>query len=121
MMTGKRLLTAVLLCGLAIPIVARAQIWVEQGPGPKTNGQVEGITDRKIVGAIHTVATHPTDANTIYIGAVNGGIWKTTNANAADPSWTPQLGLDQPLSIGAIAFDPTDATNMTLVAGSGRF
>jgi hypothetical protein len=100
---------------------ARGQAWVEHGPGPKINGQVEGMTDRKVVGAIASVAAHPTDAATIYVGAVNGGIWKTTNATAADPSWTDQLGLNRSLSIGAIAFDPTDATNMTLMAGSGRF
>ncbi|HSE15603.1 MAG TPA: VWA domain-containing protein [Pyrinomonadaceae bacterium] len=95
--------------------------WVEQGPGPNTQGQVEGISQRPVVGAIKTVVTHPTNVDTIYVGAVNGGIWKTTNATAATPAWTAQLGLNQSLSIGAIAFDPTDATNQTLIAGAGRF
>src|SRR5215213_2969251 len=95
--------------------------WVEQGPGPNTQGQVEGISQRPVVGAIKTVVTHPTDVNTIYVGAVNGGLWKTTNATAAAPIWVAQLGLTQSLSIGAIAFDPTDATNQTLIAGAGRF
>src|SRR5215212_416723 len=65
--------------------------WVEQGPGPNTQGQVEGISQRPVVGAIKTVVTHPTDVNTIYVGAVNGGLWKTTNATAAAPIWVAQL------------------------------
>lgn len=113
----KRLFAVVL--PLFVAVVSQGQVWVEQGPGPNTLGQVEGITDRKVVGAIHALAIHPTDANTIYAGAVNGGIWKTTNATAADPAWVEQLGLGRSLSIGALAFDPTDPTNNTLMAGSG--
>ena len=113
-------LAVLLLIALVEPASAQ-RVWVEQGPGPNTQGQVEGIAQRPVVGAIKTLVTHPTDVNTIYVGAVNGGIWKTTNANAANPIWVDQLGLNRALSIGAIAFDPTDATNQTLMAGSGRF
>jgi hypothetical protein len=118
----RRVLVVSLVIGLCGPRIVRAQhVWVQQGPGPTTKGQVEGITDREVVGAIHTVATHPTDPNIVYVGAVNGGIWRTVNASAARPTWVEQLALDQALSIGAIAFDPTDATNQTLLAGAGRF
>lgn len=111
------LTTAASLLGVA---VTGAQ-WLEHGPRPNTLGQVEGITDREVVGAVHCLAAHPTDPDTIYVGAVNGGIWRTTDGTAAAPTWTPQLGLDQSLSIGAIAFDPTDVTNQTLLAGAGQF
>ena len=110
-----------LLLVTAADIAQAQRTWVEQGPGPNTQGQVEGITQRPVVGAIKTLVTHPTDVNTIYVGAVNGGIWKTTNAAAATPTWSQQLGLNHSLSIGAIAFDPTDGTNQTLIAGVGRF
>ncbi len=102
---------------LCVPVSAQ---WIQQGPGPSKNGQVEGITDRKIVGAINCVAPHPTDANILYIGAVNGGVWSSTNALAASPSWTfisPDLNSQ---SIGALEFDPTDAGFQTLVLGNGR-
>jgi hypothetical protein len=102
------------------PLFAQA-VWVQHGPGPNTLGQVENITDREVVGAIPALAVHPTDAGTIYVGAVNGGIWKTVNATAASPRWVEQLGLNRSLSIGAIAFDPTDSTSQTLLAGSGGF
>src|SRR5438270_8221334 len=72
----------VLLLGLAAPAFAMPQQWVAEGPGPNTRGQVENIADGEVVGAINAVAPHPSDANTVYVGAVNGGVWKTTNAMA---------------------------------------
>jgi hypothetical protein len=117
-----RLLLFVLLAVFVAPATVRAQrVWVQQGPGPHTAGQVENITDGEVGGAIHALATHPTDANIVYVAAVNGGIWKTTNATTTNPTWSEQLGPNRSLSMGAIAFDPTDATNQTLMAGSGRF
>ena len=96
--------------------------WTAQGPGPTRFGQVENIIpNNEVVGAIHTVAAHPTDSNILYVGAVNGGVWKTTNATAASPHWTPLTDNFPSLSIGALEFDPTDPTRQTLVAGIGRF
>lgn len=102
---------------------AQAQrVWVEEGPGPITDGQVEQIDGGEVAGAVHTLAAHPTEPGTIYIGAVNGGIWKTVNATDASPHWEALVvGDGRSLSIGAIAFDPTDQHWQTLMAGSGRF
>jgi hypothetical protein len=100
--------------------VAMAQQWVQQGPGPSKNGQVEGITDREIVGAVNCVTPHPSNADVLYVGGVNGGVWRTANATAAKPNWTfisPEFASQ---SIGALEFDPTDAANLTLVAANGR-
>jgi hypothetical protein len=96
--------------------------WTAQGPGPTRNGQVENIPpNNEVVGAIQAVAPHPTDSNILYVGGVNGGIWRTRNATAASPDWTPLTDNFPSLSIGALEFDPTDATHQTLVAGIGRF
>lgn len=97
-------------------------LWVAQGPAPARDGQSENAAPHdEVSGAVHAVAAHPTDRDTLYIGSVNGGVWKTTNATAASPTWTP-LTDDQPsLSIGALEFDPTDGAHDTLVAGIGRF
>src|SRR2546427_10062658 len=81
--------------------------WVSQGPGAiqsgTTGGATEGITNGPVIGAIQAVVAHPTDPNTLYVGAVNGGIWKTTNATAANPTWTPLADSHSSLSIGALA------------------
>ncbi len=103
--------------------ISTAGQWVDQGPAPTINGQLEPNTqpDRRVTGAIHTVVAHPTDADTVYIGGVNGGIWKTTNFTATNPDWTPQTDFLESLAIGALAFDPTDATFNTLVAGTAKY
>jgi len=95
--------------------------WVSQGPGPAQNGQVENIADKQVIGSIHAVLAHPANPDVLYIGATNGGVWKTQNATASSPSWTPLTDAMPSLSIGALAFDPTDASRQTLVAGVGRY
>jgi hypothetical protein len=72
------------------------------------------MTNKFVCGAIHAVITHPTDPSIVYIGEVNGGVWKTTNATAASPSWTTTTSDMPSLSIGALAFDPLDATVQTV-------
>ncbi|MCA9249248.1 MAG: hypothetical protein KDA42_19135, partial [Planctomycetales bacterium] len=98
--------------------------WVAQGPGPATDGQVEGVGPApadQVVGAIHTVVAHPTDADTLWIGATNGGIWRTDDATASSPTWYPQTDNLTSLSIGALELDPLDGTHDTLAAGIGRY
>lgn len=93
--------------------------WIEQGPGPSINGQTAGLAGpNPVVGAIEAIAPHPTDANTISVGTVAGGIWRTTNGGV---TWTPQTDQWPSLSISAIAYSPLDATNNTLFAGTGSF
>jgi len=59
------------------------------------------------------VAGVPGDSTTFYFGAVNGGIWKTSDAGTV---WTPIFD-DQPVgSIGAIAVAPSDPK--TIYAGT---
>jgi len=101
--------------------VPTADVWTALGPSPTQSAQVAVPPDNEVTGAIHAIAAHPSNASILYIGAVNGGIWKTSDATAARPTWTPQTDNLPSQSIGAIAFDPTDVTNQTLIAGIGRF
>ncbi|HUE89781.1 MAG TPA: PKD domain-containing protein [Vicinamibacterales bacterium] len=94
--------------------------WTAQGPAPNTNGQVQNLTpNNEVSGAIHAVVAHPTNPNVMYVGAVNGGVWRTTNATVASPTWTPLTDFEQSLSIGALEMDPSDP--QILLAGIGRF
>lgn len=83
------------------------------------NAQTEGITNNPVVGAVEAAAAHPT-LNALWIGAVNGGIWRTLDATAASPVWVNQTASLGSLSIGALELDPTDATSNTLMAGVDR-
>ncbi|MCX5713252.1 MAG: hypothetical protein NT033_00220, partial [Candidatus Omnitrophica bacterium] len=80
---------------------------------------VEGMnsTGNPTTGAITKVLVDPTDSKIIYAGAVNGGIWKTTDNGK---NWTPLTDRLSSLSIGAMNFDSTDATNQTIIAGIGK-
>ena len=101
----------------SLPPVGNA--WVAQGAAPILNGQSEGITNTPVVGAVNAIVAHPSNADIVWAASVNGGIWKTTNATNASPTWTAQTDTAGSLSIGAMKLDPTDATNNTLLAGSG--
>jgi hypothetical protein len=95
--------------------------WVSHGPSPTHDGQTEGIANGPVIGAIQTIVAHPQSADILWIGAVNGGVWKTTNATNASPTWTAMTDSFSSLSIGAMSLDPTDGSFNTLVAGFGRF
>jgi hypothetical protein len=45
------------------------------------------------------------DGNTVYAGAADGGVWKSTDKGA---HWTPIFDQQNRLSIGALAIDPAD-------------
>jgi hypothetical protein len=94
------------LLAIGSPVPAQPLQWMPRGPGPNTQGQVENIANFEVVGAIHAVAPHPARADVIYVGAVNGGIWMTSNAMAANPTWARMTDAQQSLSIGALEFDP---------------
>ena len=92
--------------------------WLDQGPGPTLGGQVTLPGGDPVSGAIEAIAPHPTNPSIIYVGAVNGGVWRTTNGGA---NWTPLTDQLASLSIGDIAFSPLDAAAQTLFFGVGNF
>ncbi|WP_062542021.1 WD40/YVTN/BNR-like repeat-containing protein [Rufibacter tibetensis] len=102
-------------------VKAQQMVWMPHAPGPTINGQVENIKDGEVSGAINAVAVHPTDSNVVFVGTVNGGIWKTSNAMAAKPTWETNTDNQSSLSIGALEYDTKDPTHRTLIAGIGRF
>src|SRR5437762_2152349 len=104
----------------APPLPTTTGTWTAQGPAPTRNGQVQNLNpNNEVAGAIHAVVAHPTNPNFLYVGAVNGGVWRTTNATAASPTWTPLTDFEQSLSIGALEMDPSNP--LILLAGIGRF
>jgi photosystem II stability/assembly factor-like uncharacterized protein len=95
-------------------------LWEAEGPTPTQNAQVENLSpNNSVAGAIHTIVTHPTDANIIYASGVNGGIWRTNDATSVTPTWTPLTDFFQSISVTALAMDPTDSD--VLIAGIGNY
>ncbi len=105
------------LSGGAAALAAPA--WVEQGPGPILNGQDEGLPGpNPVAGAINAIVASPSSADIVFVGTVNGGVWKTSNATDPTPTWTPLTDTQLPaLSIDSLAMSPV--TPSTLFAGTG--
>ena len=56
-------------------------------------------------GRVNVITFHPTDVNTLFIGAPSGGIWKSVNGGA---NWT-NLSANIPyLGVSAILIDPSN-------------
>lgn len=113
--------TLALVIGLGLTCAApavSAPRWVEQGPGPILNGQVAVPPDNQVSGAINAIVPSRTNPDLLYIGTVNGGVWKTTNATTDNPSWTPLTDRRLPgLSINSLAVSPVNSR--ILFAGTG--
>jgi hypothetical protein len=104
-----------LICGTPALSAPR---WVEEGPGPILNGPAVVPGNNPVSGAINAIAANPTNPDLVYVGTVNGGVWKTTNATADSPSWRPLTDRRLPgLSINSLALSPMDAR--ILFAGTG--
>jgi subtilisin-like proprotein convertase family protein len=97
-----------------------SQPWVLEGPAPAFGGQVDIPPNDPVSGAIQVAAPSPSNPNVVYLGAVNGGVWKTTNATASSPHWTPLTDSLPGQSITSMSLDTTDASSQTLVVGTGR-
>ena len=66
--------------------------WMPLGPLPIDYGQVVNVAPKasgaylnQVVGAVSAVAAHPTNANILYAGSVNGGIWKRPTPRRPTP------------------------------------
>jgi len=74
--------------------------WFSIGPWPGSMGSYGDISGR-----VCAIAIDPEHPDTVYIGAAEGGVWKTTDAGV---HWKP-LTDDQPtLACGALAIDPSN-------------
>ncbi|MBX2889286.1 MAG: fibronectin type III domain-containing protein [Saprospiraceae bacterium] len=83
--------------------------WTSMGPNYSASGY-NGI------GRVNCIAVDPSAANTIWVGAPTGGLWKTENGGATWTTHTDQLTV---LSVTAVAIDPLNPKVMYLGTGDG--
>jgi photosystem II stability/assembly factor-like uncharacterized protein len=67
-------------------------------------------------GRTRAVAGVPSQPNLFYIGAVNGGVWKSDDYGR---TWTPIFDQEPSQSIGAIAVAPSDHNIIYVASGEG--
>ncbi len=103
---------------LATRALAATPSWTALGPSQIPGGQTDTthggppgsnpFAAGTVSGRVSAVAVDPTDPNVVYCGGAQGGVWKTTNALSATPTWTPISDFEASLAIGDIAIDPVD-------------
>ncbi|MEM8908584.1 MAG: hypothetical protein AAGD05_12105, partial [Bacteroidota bacterium] len=82
--------------------------------GPNVHPVVPNDDFFRGMGRINTIAFHPTDPNTFWVGVAQGGVWKTTNSGT---SWLPLTDNLPILRISDIAVDPNDPDVMYISVG----
>jgi photosystem II stability/assembly factor-like uncharacterized protein/outer membrane biosynthesis protein TonB len=87
---------------------ATAPTWQAIGPAPI--GGSGGYSGR-----MTSIAVHPTNPNIAYVGAAQGGVYRTLDGGA---TWTPLLDTALTLAVGAVAIAPSDPT--TVYVGTGE-
>jgi len=65
-------------------------------------------------GRLNFIRFDPTNSNTIWVGAPDGGLWKTTNGGTSWTTNTDQLTL---IGVSDVAIDPTNTQTMYLATG----
>jgi len=81
--------------------------------GLTTAPQWSTLGPSNIGGRIRAIVVNKNNSNQILLGAVDGGIWKTTDGGT---SWTPMTDSYGPIPIGCFAYD----SNNTVYAGTGE-
>ncbi|WP_157807696.1 T9SS type A sorting domain-containing protein [Hymenobacter chitinivorans] len=84
--------------------------WTEKGPS-------------NVGGRVRAILIDPADAtgNTVWVGSVGGGLWKSTNATSATPTWVSVDGFMANLAITSLVYDPTNPDIMYLGTGEGYY
>ena len=99
--------------GASLAATLDAANWTSIGPRP-TGGGSTYVT----AGRVNAVAIDPRDNNTVYIGAAEGGVWKTTDGGV---TWTPLTDNQASLASGAIAIDPAHPDTVYVGTGEENF
>ena len=91
-------------------VVPETAMWQPLGPAPIPVNSTTSYSGR-----VSSIAVHPTDPNIVYVGAAQGGLYRSLNGGA---SWTPLMDNALSLAIGAVVISPSDPT--TIFVGTGE-
>ncbi len=82
--------------------------WTPLGPFTKATGEDTGV------GRLNMVRFDPSNSQIMYVGAADGGLWKSTNGGT---SWTTNTDFLGVIGVADLAIDPTDPSRMFLATG----
>ncbi len=109
---------------LNTPTNINALTWAERGPNTDTVGPSNGNTraDNGVAsGRMRAIWVDLSDPSyhTVWIGGIDGGLWKTTDISASPATWTPINDFFSDLAISSICQDPL-GTMDTMYFGTGE-
>lgn len=85
-----------------------ASNWTALGPFTKATGADTGV------GRLNMLRFHPTTPSTMFVGAPDGGLWKSTNSGA---SWTTNTDFLGVIGVADLAINPINPYTMFLATG----
>ena len=96
--------------------------WTERGPFSDVVGPSNGNTrpgNGKTAGRMRAIWEDLRDATgkTIWVGGIDGGLWKTNDITANPATWTPINDFFGNLAVSSICQDPTDGNIMYFGTG----
>ncbi|MBC8047161.1 MAG: hypothetical protein H7Y00_10225, partial [Fimbriimonadaceae bacterium] len=77
----------------------------------------KSVGPNNVGGRTVSIAIHPTDTNTIWLGAASGGLWKSTTGGIGISAWENIPTGFEVLGVGAIALNPDDANEIFIGTG----
>ena len=92
--------------------------WIEIGPNPIPNGQVVTGAQTAASGRTIAIAVHPTNANLVYVGTAQGGLYRSNDGGS---TWTALMDNALSLAIGAIAIAPSQPDTIFVGTGESGF
>jgi len=109
--------------GATVIVGGPSTTWTPMGPAPILQDSYQSQDYGPVTGRATAVAIDPADSsgNTVLIGGAYGGVWKSTNAAATDPTtvtWTPLLDNQATLAVGAIVYKPDN--DHVILVGTGE-
>jgi PKD repeat protein len=84
--------------------------WTSMGPNTSPGGYAG-------LGRLNCIGFHPTDNNTLYVGAAAGGVWKTTDGGS---TWIPQSDDIDAIGISDIVVLTTAGNDIVYIATGDR-
>jgi uncharacterized protein (TIGR03437 family) len=87
--------------------------WTSIGPQPTSAG-----TNFVTAGRINSIAIDPRNNNTLYAGAAEGGVWKSTDGGT---TWKALTDAQPSMANGAIALDPSNPDTVYVGTGEENF
>ncbi len=94
--------------------------WRSLGPDGISGGQTYGSgpgSTTTAAGRVTAVAVDPSNSQHLLIGSAAGGIWESLDTGA---TWAPRTDGQRTLSIGALAFDRGNPSNVYAGTGEGN-